>query len=113
MVACEGGKGVVDGDDLSGCKSAFVGGEEERRSDDLLHSTKAGHRRSGDEFFAASGIEQLAIEVGGEDAGGDGVDADTGWRPFDCERTGESADGCFACAVGGDLMKGDEGREAV
>ncbi len=47
----------------------------------------------------------------GKMAGGDGVDADAVGGPLDCKRTGESADGRFAGAVGGDLVKGDKGGE--
>ena len=34
-------------------KAAFVGGEKDCGADDFIHGTKAGHRGSDDEFFAA------------------------------------------------------------
>src|SRR5262249_25316254 len=56
-------------------------------------------------------VEEGGVEFGAENAGCDGVDADTFAGPLDGERFCKRSDGGLAGAVSGDFVKCDEARE--
>src|SRR6185312_835057 len=97
---------------LSGEEARAVGREQYGEADEFFGVTEAAHGGSHEKFFAARGaVDQFAVRVCGEDAGGDGVDRDSVFGPFDGEAAGEGEDSCFCGAVGGYFCEGYVGTQ--
>jgi hypothetical protein len=97
---------------LSGQKTSSVGSEQDREPDDFFWLAEAAHGGAHQQFFAARGAhDQAFVEFGGEDAGGNGVDADAILRPFAGEAAGESEDRGFGGGVGSYFVEAYEGSE--
>ena len=78
----------------------------------LLDLAEALERRAHAQLLAALGpVEELGVERGAEDAGGDRVDDHALRPPLDGERAGEAGDARLARRVGRHLEEGDEGVE--
>src|SRR5262249_41375315 len=63
------------------------------------------------EFAARGAFDEFAVEVGGEDAGCDAVDADAVLGPFVGQAADDAHAAGFAGGVGHDFGEGDEGVE--
>src|SRR5271165_2268877 len=112
LVDAAGQEASVDDENLSGDKGGRVGGEIDGCADDLLGLPEAAHGSAHEQFLAAWGVvEQIGIEGGAEDSGGDGVNQHPPAGPLDGKRAGERGDGGLAGGVGGDLTERNEGIE--
>src|SRR5208282_1759171 len=64
------------------------------------------------QFLTARGVvEQVGVEGGAEESGGDGVDENPLAGPFDGEGSSKRDHSCLAGGVGGHLAERDEGVE--
>src|ERR1017187_5659506 len=109
LVDAGGQEAAIDGDALAGDEAGAIGGQQDGGADQLIGAAETGHGGAQLELAAAFGaIEERGVDVGAEDAAGDGVDVDAIAGPLDGEAAGEREDGGFRRGVGGDLDQGDE-----
>src|SRR6266702_2260348 len=88
LVDAAGEIAAVDGEDLPGDETAFWRGEINRCAGDFIHCSEPRHRCAHDQFPAASGVEKLAIEFGGDNAWCDGVYGNAMLGPLYRQRPG-------------------------
>src|SRR5690606_36360298 len=84
-----------------------VGGEEERGADELAGFAETFGGRVAEDGGDAVGGEDLAVLLGGEEAGDEDVDASLRGRPFAGEVKGEIVDGALRGGVGDDARERD------
>src|SRR5580658_1585641 len=77
LIDAAGEESAVDHQHLAGDKGSAVGGEINRRADQLFRFAESAHGCAHQQLLAArSGVEELGVDVGAEDAGGNGVYGD-------------------------------------
>lgn len=94
---------TIDGEDLAGDESGAAGGQEYSHGGNVLGDAGAGDGLGGaepGEHFG--GLPHLAVEVGDDEAGGDGIDGDAVLAPFGGEGAREAGERALGHAVDGD-----------
>jgi len=112
LVYAAGQESAIDDEDMAGDKAGGIGGEKDRGSGEFLNFAEALHGSADEELLAAAGgIEKVGVQVGAENSGSNGIDADAVLGPFDRERFGEGSEPRLAGGVGGDFVQSNEGRK--
>src|SRR5689334_10039979 len=112
LIYTTGQESAVDGEYLARNKTRRVGSQEDRSAGELLDIAEATHRSAQLELAPAFRfIQQLLVECGAENSGGDRIDANAVTGPLDRERLCERANRGLAGRVGGDFVQCDESRK--
>src|SRR5262245_53536123 len=112
MIHAASEEAAVNGQNMAGDVTRGVRSKEHGGAGELLQFAEAAHGCPGEKLLAAfRAVGEGGVEFGAENAGCDGVDADTFAGPLDGERFCKRSDGGLAGAVSGDFVKCDEARE--
>ena len=96
---------------MPGYEAGGIRRQENRRAGELVDASESRHRRAHQELLAASGFQELAIQIRLEHAGSDRIDRYPMPRPFHRERARESGHARLARRVGGHFVQADERRQ--
>ena len=107
-----GEEAPVDRQHLAAHEAGRLRGEEHRRPGQLLDPAPPLHRGAEEQLAAPVGaVQELLVQLGAEDAGGDGVHAHAVGGPFHGQGAGQAGHARLAGRVGRDLVQAHEGGE--